>query len=118
MTAQKNIWLLSATGAALALIVTLVLTGPFRAQGQRKDSKEPVADTQWEYMVVAGGNVNFTSISGDQLSGGRKQNEFPREASVIERNLDKLGAKGWELVSVYGLPNDPIYYLKRKRNAE
>ena len=79
----------------------------------RDEMRRRVAETSYFF-----GLEDWLHRDTDTLSGGRKQNEFPREASVIERNLDKLGAKGWELVSVYGLPNDPIYYLKRKRNAE
>jgi len=29
--------------------------------------------------------------------------------------MDKLGAKGWELVTVTGSPADPIYYFKRRK---
>jgi len=61
--------------------------------------------------------VNLSSMSGDQFSGMRKQPDgsFGREAFVLERNLDKLGAKGWELVAVAGSSADPTFYLKRKK---
>lgn len=83
-------------------------------------SKESAADAKWEYLVVAGGNVNLTSMSSDQFSNMRKQPDgsFNREAFVLERNFDKLGAKGWELVAVYGLPNDPVYYFKRPKEVK
>jgi hypothetical protein len=50
----------------------------------------------------------------------RKQPDstFGREAFPLERNMDKLGAKGWELVSVYGQPNDPVYYFKRLKQSK
>jgi hypothetical protein len=35
----------------------------------------------------------------------------------LERNFDKLGAKGWELVAVSGMPNDPIFYFKRPKEG-
>jgi hypothetical protein len=40
---------------------------------------------------------------------------FSRESFPLEKNLDKLGARGWELVTVSGSPADPIFYLKRKK---
>jgi hypothetical protein len=101
--------------AVLVLSLAYVLT----AAGQRKDSaKETIADDQWEYLVVSGGNQNLSSLSGEQFSGMRKQpdNSF-REAFVVERNFDKLGAKGWQLVSVHGVPSEPIYYFKRPKEA-
>jgi hypothetical protein len=45
----------------------------------------------------------------------RKQpdDSFAREDYALEKNFDKLGAKGWQLVAVYGNPNEPVYYFKR-----
>ena len=40
---------------------------------------------------------------------------FSRESFPLEKNLDKLGAKGWELVAVGGSSGDPIFYLKRRK---
>ena len=121
----------------LAVIITVLLLSAafvFAVFGQRSRSgserdasrelgRESVStsapDNQWEYLVVSGGNVNISSMSSDQFSTMRKQPDgsFSREAFVLERNLDKLGAKGWELVSVNGAPNDPVYYLKRSKPA-
>lgn len=86
----------------------------------RVNAQDDSSRDQWEYLVIAGGNVNLASISGDQFSKLRKAADagFNREASVLERNLDKLGAKGWQLVSIHGAPNDPIYYLKRSKEAK
>ena len=88
-------------------------------ESSRDSGGDSTPDSPWEYLVVSGGNVNLTPMSGEQFSGMRKQPDgsFGREAFVLERNLDKLGAKGWELVSVQGVPNDPIYYLKRPKPA-
>jgi NAD(P)H-flavin reductase len=38
---------------------------------------------------------------------------FGREGFVLEQHMDKLGANGWELVTVAGPPNDPAFYFKR-----
>jgi hypothetical protein len=40
---------------------------------------------------------------------------FAREGFVLEQHLDRMGAKGWELVSVAGPPTDPVYYFKRPK---
>jgi hypothetical protein len=112
----------------LSAVFAFVVSGQRSRSGSDRDAsrdsgrdsaKDPAPDDQWEYLVVSGGNVNLSSMTGDQFSGMRKQPDgsFGREAFVLERNLDKLGAKGWELVSVHGVPNDPIYYLKRPKPA-
>lgn len=114
--------------AVMIAVLLLSAAFAFAVFGQRSRSgmdrdsnrdsvKEAASDEQWEYLIVSGGNANLTSMSGEQFSAMRKQpdNSFGREAFVLERNLDKLGAKGWELVSVHGVPNDPIYYLKRAK---
>lgn len=109
---SKRSWLfMTFVALAVALAVGFTVSG----QGSNNDKeKEKVAVDQWEYLIVTGGNVNLTGIGSEM--GKRKQpdNSF-REASVVQRNLDKLGQQGWELVAVYGLPTEPIYYLKRPK---
>jgi hypothetical protein len=83
------------TGAALLLVIAAALA-------RNVASKEPADAAPWEYLVVAGGNVNLESVSSDQFAGMRKQPDGSfKEFTVLERNLDKLGAKGWQLVGVY-----------------
>lgn len=109
--------LLALATSIIALALVFFLGRPSFGQAGAKDDS---SNDQWEYLVIAGGNVNLASISGDQFSKLRKAADagFTREASVLERNLDKLGAKGWQLVSVHGAPTDPIYYLKRPKDAK
>jgi hypothetical protein len=85
------------------------------ATGQRRESRDSAVDVQWEYLVVAGGSANLSTAGNENYPGMRKQpdNSFPRENFPLERNFDKLGAKGWELVAVYGPPPDPVYFFKR-----
>jgi len=90
-------------------------TSTQRARSEKEASREPSPETQWEYLVVSGGNLNV-STSGNE-SSMRKQRDFSREAYPLERNLDKLGEKGWELVAVYGSPVEPTYYLKRPKES-
>ncbi|HEU4390832.1 MAG TPA: hypothetical protein VFV34_23710 [Blastocatellia bacterium] len=95
--------LLATLGAAL---VTYSLT---KAQAEEPQS----AGVEWEYLVVAGGNVNL-SPSGS-ASMRKEPGAFSREWFALEQNFDKLGTKGWELVEVTGSPNDPVYFFKRRK---
>jgi hypothetical protein len=90
----------------VALIVVIAMTTVNSSSG---DSQE-----QWEYLVVGGGSTNLTSTSNLSL---RKEpsGPFSRESFPVEQNLDKLGAKGWELITVSGNPADPTYYFKRRK---
>ena len=112
---------------AFAAVLALSAVFAFAVLGQRSRSgveRDPVrdattdaattADGQWEYLVVAGGNVNF-STSGNDPSFRKQTDAFRSEAYPLERNLDKLGAKGWELVAVHGTPMEPVFYLKRPK---
>ena len=103
------------SGAIVLLIVTAAVT----AQRSRGDARnESTSGTQWEYMIVAGGNVNLSTAGNEQYPNMRKSDgPFSREWFPLERNLDKLGAKGWELVAVGGNPADPIFYLKRRQGV-
>ena len=82
------------------------------AQRDGKPETHETAD-QWEYLVVAGGRVNLSGGGLDPRMRKQPDDSFPLEAYALERNFDKLGAKGWELVSVAGQPNEAVYYFKR-----
>jgi hypothetical protein len=75
-------------------------------------------DLRWEYLVVAGGSTNLTSMSSGEFSSMKKapDGSFTREAYPFERNMDKVGEKGWELVAVSGSPQDPTLYFKRLKH--
>jgi hypothetical protein len=75
---------------------------------------ETVAREQWEYLVVAGGNTNLSPSGSSSMRKEPKQQAF-RENFVLAQNMDKLGAQGWELTSVAGSANDPVYYFKRRK---
>jgi hypothetical protein len=102
---------------ALSLVSGLFLVVAFGVSGQssgEKDSAKPVV-TQWEYMVVGGGLVNLTGVS--DLGQRKTPDDSFRENSVLQRNLDKLGLKGWELVAVQSTQRETLYYLKRPKEA-
>lgn len=97
---------------AAAVVSTI---GQEESRGRDAEANVRPAGDQWEYLVVSGSsNVNFTSTN---VSGMRKDasGAFGREAFVLEQHLDKLGAKGWELVAVAGPPPDPVYHFKRRK---
>jgi hypothetical protein len=102
------------------VLVTLLLlvtgsTAIIRTSGQDGDAKDNKSDAEkWEYLAVAGpSTTNFTPTGNPRM---RKEDvPFGREAFVLEQHMDKLGAKGWELVSVAGPPMDPAYYFKRRK---
>jgi hypothetical protein len=83
-----------------------------RSQDRSDRQEREEASKDWEYLIVAGGNVMLGPGLGSE-PGRKKQNEFNREAVTVERNLDRLGAQGWELIHVGGPPNDPFFYMKR-----
>ena len=68
-------------------------------------------------VVVAGGTVNISSAGVDSRVRKQPDDSFNREAYALERNFDKLGAKGWELVAVSGPQNDPVFYFKRLKES-
>ncbi len=100
------------------MLVALLLLVPvsaavFKTSG-RADSKENPTAEKWEYLAVAGpSSTNFTPTGEPSMR--KEVGSFGREGFVLEQHLDKLGGKGWELVSVAGLPNDPVYYFKRRK---
>jgi len=84
------------------------------------DTKESYTDEsssgkKWEYLVVSdANNMNFKATGNTAL---RKETNgaFGREPFVLEQQMDKLGANGWELVAVLGKPNNPTFFFKRRK---
>lgn len=108
---SKKSWLLTTVFVlGLSLAIGFTVSG----QSSHNDPEKAVTD-KWEYLIVAGGNVNLSGV-GSEMSKRKADGSF-REASVVQRNLDKLGQQGWELVTVHGLPAEPIYYLKRPKET-
>ena len=99
---------------ALLLLVPVVAV-VVKTTGHAETGRGDTADTQkWEYLAVAGPSTTNFSPTGNP-SMRKEEVPFAREGFVLEQHLDKLGAKGWELVSVAGVPTDPVYYFKRQR---
>jgi hypothetical protein len=89
-----------------ATLVTYSLT--------RVQASVPQSDAGgWEYLIVAGGNVNLSPTGSGTMR--KEPGSFSREAFALEQNFDKLGAKGWELVAVTGSERDPVFFFKRRK---
>ena len=103
---------ISAISLVIAVVVTVVAG---HSPQNRAGAAEPQTATGdgWEYLVVSGGNVNLNPSDSGTMR--KEPGAFGRESFPLERNLDKLGAKGWELVAVTGSPADPTFYLKRRK---
>ena len=95
------------------LLLVPVFAGVVKTTGQDGDAQESKAQTsKWEYLVVAGpSSTNFSPTNNPRMR--KEEGTFGREGFVLEQHMDKLGAKGWELVSVAGPTSDPVYYFKR-----
>lgn len=105
---RMKLILVASVAIALVLFAGSRFTFGDRAKADVEDSAGG-----WEYLIVAGGTVNLSGSDGGTMR--KEPGSFTREAYPLERNLDKLGAKGWELVTVTGPPADPTFYLKRKK---
>ena len=107
---------------ALALILlAAVIAAAASTMTQRRVNSDEAANAdettsgeRWEYLVVAGAQSNLTP-SGNPNLRKEPHGSFGREAFVLEQAMDRLGAKGWELVSVTGSQGDPVYYFKRRK---
>jgi hypothetical protein len=104
--------LIIASSVSLALFIALAA---YAQRNEVADDRTSGNETQWEYLIVSGGSVNLSTSGNESYPSMRKQPDgaFNREYFPLERNFDKLGAKGWELVSVHGSSNDPVYFFKR-----
>lgn len=107
---KRTLWI--STAVILGASVIALAAHSIHGDRVRADSQD-AAGGGWEYLVVQGGTVNLSGMDGGSMR--KEPGAFNRESFPLERNLDKLGAKGWELVTVTGSPADPIYYLKRRK---
>lgn len=107
---KTTCFLLAAFSLAVALGAMVRTTGQDSANGSAK-----VSNDLWEYLAVAGPSTTNLTPTGNPRMRKEPSVPFGREAFVLEQHLDKLGANGWELVAVAGLPTDPVYYFKRRK---
>jgi hypothetical protein len=101
----------------IALSLAAISVAVVKTSGQEPDYRNrPDPPDRWEYLVVAGPTT--TNFSATSIPNMRKEisASFGREAFVLEQHMDKLGATGWELVTIAGTPTDPVFYFKRLKN--
>jgi hypothetical protein len=111
-------WMLIALAAILfagLVVITASAISQRRTRtGDGAEADELVSNDRWEYLVVSGPNNNLNA-SGNPSLRKETSGAFGRESFVLEQSLDKLGARGWELVTVSGDPREPTYTFKRKK---
>jgi len=107
---MKRTILITIATVLLASIVAVEARSLFNDRIKADDEQGAVG---WEYLVVQGGTVNLSPSDGGSMR--KEPGAFSRESFPLEKNMDKLGAKGWELVTVSGSPADPIFYFKRRK---
>ena len=101
---------------AAMLILAFVTLAIVKTTGQdQAKANDSAPNEQWEYLAVAGPSTTNLTPTGNPRMRKEPNVPFGREAFVLEQHLDKLGANGWELVSVAGPPTDPAYYFKRRK---
>ena len=95
---------------SLAVVLFVGIGATIRYESRAADS----SGDHWEYLVVSQpNNVNFSAPSTGSMR--KEAAGFQRENFVLEQDMDKLGEKGWQLVSVTGSVNEPTYYFKRQK---
>ena len=105
------------THVVIVFGLAVICMAVVKTAGQEENSGDGAAAGQWEYLAVAGpSSTNFTP-TGTPSMRKEPNSSFGREAFVLEQHLDKLGAKGWELIAVSGAERDPVYYFKRRKRG-
>ena len=99
---------------AAFLIFAPILVLSVKTIGQEDKSSSPTGE-QWEYLAIANASRTNYSPTGNPNMRKAPRGAFGTEAFVLETQMDKLGAEGWELVAVTGAPTDPIFYFKRRK---
>jgi hypothetical protein len=107
-------FLLFASVMAALLIATVAFSTQRSSRAKEPDKND--GKVEWEYLVIVGGRQNLSSSSNTKMAKLGLESSF-REHFPLEMNLDKLGAEGWELVTVAMTRDEPIYYLKRRTDA-
>ena len=107
---MKRTIFISLASAVIASIIAVEASSGLAVQSTANQEQ---TGGGWEYLVVQGGTVNLSPSDSGTMR--KEPGAFGRESFPLEKNLDKLGAKGWELVAVSGSPGDPVFYLKRRK---
>ena len=106
---KRTIWI----SLSAALVASLLVIGARSVFDTRASANDDQSGAGWEYLVVQGGTVNLSPSDGGSMR--KEPGPFSRESFPLEKNLDKLGAKGWELVTISGSSADPVFVFKRRK---
>lgn len=103
--------------ALVVIVVALLLVSPFFLRAVKTTESSTTQEDpgqKWEYLVVsAPSSTNFNS-SGNPRMRKLDMGGFGIEAFVLEQHMDKVGADGWELVSVSNAARgEPVFFFKR-----
>ena len=115
MKESKILKRVSYVAAVIGLAV--ICMAVVKTTGQEENTGDGAAGEQWEYLALAGpSNTNLIPTTTPRM---RKEpnSSFGREAFVLEQHLDRLGANGWELITVAGPERDPVFYFKRRKRG-
>jgi hypothetical protein len=99
----------------LMLVAFLILAPTLVSVKTTGQEEADISKGRWEYLVVASPSRTNFSPTGNARMRKESMGDFGIEAFVLEQHLDRLGAKGWELVSVTGPASDSVYYFKRRK---
>ena len=98
------------------MLAAFLLLAPTLASVKTTGQEEATASKDtWEYLVVASPSRTNFSPTGNPRMRKEAAGGFGVEAFVLEQHLDRLGANGWELVTIAGAASDPVYYFKRHK---
>jgi hypothetical protein len=98
----------------ILVVCLLIVPAAMALERYDKNDSEKLFTEKWEYLAVAGpSTTNFSPTGNPDMR--KEAGNFAREGFVLEQHLERLGARGWELVSVAGPPTDPVYYFKRRK---
>lgn len=101
----------------LASISVVLVIATVAIASQRSSRAKDTDKIEWEYLVIAGGRNNLSSTGSTSKLAKIAMESGWRENYPLEMNLDKLGAEGWEVVTVTMMQNEPVYYLKRVKDS-
>ena len=104
---------LSIVVAAMLLVAVVAVVAVFLNHQRVTADQESSRGDAWEYLIVAGGAANLSASGSPTMR--KEPGPFNREWFPVEQNMDKLGAKGWELVSVSGSGPEPVFFFKRRK---
>lgn len=102
-------------------VALLLLVSPFFLRSVKTSEPRATQDDvreKWEYLVVAAPSSTNFNATGNSRMRKLEMGGFGIEAFVLEQHMDKVGADGWELVSVTNTARgEPVFYFKRLKPA-